>query len=259
MIIAKHDPCCCRSAEVLIARCGLDFLIIFVSGVFAGILSGIVGTGSSIILLPILVGIYGAKAAIPIMAIAGFLANIGRVCVWWGSVSWKAVWCYALPSIPMAALGAKTLIELPDTAGNTILGVFFICLIPIRYILRSRNIGNKPAHLIIGGSAIGFLTGLVASSGPLSLAVFSGFGLTKSALIATEAAASLFVFGAKVFTFKHLGVLPFDLMIGGAIVGASIILGTYGAKHILQKISSQQHDRMIDMVLAGSGISMLMA
>ena len=229
----------------------MDFLIIFVSSILAGLLSGIVGTGSSIVLLPVLVGIYGAKAAIPIMAISALLANIGRVCVWWRSVNWRAVWFYAVPSIPMAALGAKTLIELPDSVGSLLLGVFMLCLIPGRYFLRAKQFGSKPIHLIAGGVCIGFLTGLVASTGPLSLAVFSGFGLVKGVLIATEAAGSLFVFGAKVFTFNHLGVLPYDIIVSGVMVGASITVGTYGAKRILSRMSTRQHDRVIDFVLAG--------
>ncbi|WP_157039138.1 hypothetical protein [Pseudovibrio sp. JE062] len=59
----------------------MSILIIVLSGMFAGVLSGIVGTGSSIILLPILVAVFGTKAAIPIMAIAALIANCGRVIV----------------------------------------------------------------------------------------------------------------------------------------------------------------------------------
>ncbi|WP_158309186.1 sulfite exporter TauE/SafE family protein [Pseudovibrio sp. FO-BEG1] len=236
----------------------MSILIIALSGMFAGVLSGIVGTGSSIILLPILVAVFGTKAAIPIMAIAALIANCGRVIVWCSEINWRAVFFYAVPSIPMAALGANLLIAIPESVGSTILGLFFLVLIPVRYLLRSRNIGSKPAHLVLGGTLIGFLTGLVASSGPLSLAVFSSFGLVKSALIATEAAASLFVFGSKAVTFSYLNVMSTDILIGGALVGGSITLGTYAAKAILNKLSSKQHDRMIDLVLAGSGISMIM-
>lgn len=65
----------------------LSILIIVISGMFAGVLSGIVGTGSSIILLPILVVVFGAKAAIPIMAIAALIANSGRVFLWWSEIN----------------------------------------------------------------------------------------------------------------------------------------------------------------------------
>ncbi|KZL05032.1 Sulfite exporter TauE/SafE [Pseudovibrio axinellae] len=237
----------------------MSILIIAFSSMFAGILSGIVGTGSSIILLPILVMVFGTKAAIPIMAIAALIANCGRVYIWWNEIDWRAVFFYALPSIPMAAVGANLLIAIPESVSSTILGVFFLALIPIRYVLRSRNIGSKPIHLLSGGALIGFITGLVASSGPLSLAVFSSFGLVKSALIATEAAASLFVFGSKAATFSYLNVMSYETLLGGLLVGSFISVGTFAAKFILNRLNTRHHDRMIDFVLAGSGLSMVIS
>lgn len=124
----------------------------------------------------------------------------------------------------MAALGANLLIAIPESVGSTILGLFFLLLIPIRYLLRSKNIGSKPIHLVLGGTLIGFITGMVVSSGPLSLAVFSSFGLVKSALIVTEAAASLFVFGSKAATFSYLNVMSLEILIGGMLVARQLRL-----------------------------------
>ena len=54
-----------------------------VIGLFAGTISGVVGTGSSIILMPVLVYQYGPKQAVPIMAIAAVMANLSRILAWW--------------------------------------------------------------------------------------------------------------------------------------------------------------------------------
>jgi uncharacterized membrane protein YfcA len=58
-------------------------VLLFALALFAGVLGGIVGTGSSMILLPPLVLLYGPRAAVPIMAIAAVMANVGRVITWW--------------------------------------------------------------------------------------------------------------------------------------------------------------------------------
>jgi uncharacterized membrane protein YfcA len=63
----------------------ISLVLLFAVSLGAGVLSGVVGTGSSIILLPILVWLYGPKAAVPAMAIASVLANLARVIAWWRS------------------------------------------------------------------------------------------------------------------------------------------------------------------------------
>jgi hypothetical protein len=84
----------------------ISLVLLFAVSLGAGVLSGVVGTGSSIILLPILVWLYGPKAAVPAMAIASVLANLARVIAWWRSINWRAVLAYSIPGMPAAALGA---------------------------------------------------------------------------------------------------------------------------------------------------------
>jgi hypothetical protein len=53
----------------------LGFLFVLIVGLVAGTISGIVGTGSSIMLMPVLIYEYGPKQAVPIMAIAAEAAS----------------------------------------------------------------------------------------------------------------------------------------------------------------------------------------
>jgi uncharacterized protein len=48
-----------------------------------GSLSSIVGTGSSLMLVPVLAYAFGPKEAVPIMAVAALMANVSRVMAWW--------------------------------------------------------------------------------------------------------------------------------------------------------------------------------
>jgi len=61
----------------------LNFLFVLAVGLLAGTISGIVGTGSSIMLMPVLGYQYGPKQAVPIMAIAAVMANLSRILAWW--------------------------------------------------------------------------------------------------------------------------------------------------------------------------------
>ena len=100
----------------------MDFLFILAVGLAAGTLSGIVGFGSSIMLMPVLVIVFGPLQAVPIMAIAAIMANLSRVAVWWREVDWRAVGAYSATGAPFAALGAATLLTLPTRVIEVALG-----------------------------------------------------------------------------------------------------------------------------------------
>ena len=57
-------------------------LSILALGLFAGCIGGVLGTGSSIVLLPALVPTFGPKQAVPIMAVACVMGNFARVFAW---------------------------------------------------------------------------------------------------------------------------------------------------------------------------------
>ena len=90
-----------------------NYVLVLALGLFAGSLSGIIGTGASIMLLPLLVFQFGPKQAVPIMAIAALMSNVGKLLAWWREVDWRAFAAYSITGIPAAALGARTLLVLP--------------------------------------------------------------------------------------------------------------------------------------------------
>ena len=56
-----------------------NYVLVLVLGLVAGSLSGIIGTGASIMLLPVLVFQFGPKQAIPIMAVAALMSNVAKL------------------------------------------------------------------------------------------------------------------------------------------------------------------------------------
>ena len=103
-----------------------------VVGFAAGTVSGIVGTGATIVLLPILVLAFGPREAVPIMAVVALMSNFAKITSWWKEIDWRACGAYALGGIPAAALGARTLLALPEKAVDVALGLFFLAMIPGR-------------------------------------------------------------------------------------------------------------------------------
>jgi hypothetical protein len=235
----------------------LGYSFTLIVGLAAGALSGIVGAGSSIILLPVLVYQFGPKQAVPIMAVASLMANVAKVMAWWREIDWRAFAAYSVPGVPAAALGARTLLALPAGAVDIALGAFFVAMIPVRRWLRTTRFHIRLWQLALAGAAIGFVTGIVLSTGPLSVPAFTSYGLTKGAFLSTEATSSLALMISKVVAFQQLGALPMPSIIRGVVIGSSVMAGAFMGKLVVQRLSIHTFDYLLDALLLFSGLSMI--
>lgn len=137
----------------------MEFALVLLLGLVAGTVGGIVGFGTSIMLMPALVLVFGPREAVPIMAIAAIMANASRVAAWWREVDWRVTAAYS-------ATGAVEMV----------LGIFFIAMIPLRRWMTRQQWQLTPWHMAGVGAVIGYITGLVVSTGPINTP-FRGDGL----------------------------------------------------------------------------------
>jgi hypothetical protein len=233
------------------------WLGVLLLGLVSGTLSGIVGFGASIMLMPPLVLAFGPQEAVPIMAIAALMANLARVLVWWREVDWRANAYYCATAVPCAALGARTLLLLNPHIVEGILGATFIVMIPARRWLMGRGLRVSAWQLTLVGAAIGFLTGMVASTGPINTPFFLAYGLVKGAFLATEALGSMAVGLAKALVFRRFDALPMETVVRGLIVGTSLMAGSRLAKGFVLRLDASQFRLIMDLLLAGAGLILL--
>ncbi|MGI9464133.1 MAG: sulfite exporter TauE/SafE family protein [Aestuariivirgaceae bacterium] len=235
------------------------WLVIMAAGLFAGTLGGIIGFGATTILMPILVVAFGPKAAVPIMALAAILGNLARVAVWWPVIAWRAVAAYSTPAIVTAWLGVHTMLSLDAQLLEAVLGVFFIVMIPVRHWFAAGNLRVTLPGLAVAGAVIGFLTGIVANTGPINTPFFLAHGLIKGPFIATEAAASLAMFTSKSTAFWAFGALPWEVFLNGLLVGSSLMLGAWIAKRFIQQMDAKVFGNLIDLLLFVAGAAMIVS
>lgn len=235
----------------------MSWLGLLALGLGAGTLSGIVGFGASIMMMPALIFVFGPQEAVPIMAIAALLANFSRVVVWWREIDWRANTFYCVTAVPAAALGARTLLLLDPRLVESILGALFLTMIPARRWLFVRGMRVEAWHLTIVGAAIGFLSGMVASTGPINTPFFLAYGLVKGAFLATEALGSMAIGVTKAIVFRRFDALPPETVVRGILVGASLMLGSRLAKGFVLRLDANQFRLLMDMLLAGAGLVLL--
>jgi uncharacterized membrane protein YfcA len=237
----------------------MDYVLVLVAGLFAGTLGGIVGTGSSLVMMPILVVMFGPRQAVPIMAVAAIMGNLGRVIAWRAEIDWRACASYCATAVPGAILGARLLLAIPPNWAETALGVFFLALIPARRWLARREFRISTTHLLLVGAPLGVLTGVVVSTGPLTVPLFTFYGLERGGLLGTEAASSLGLYAAKAATFEALGALPPEVLLQGLVVGATLMAGSFVGRVVVLRLSSAAYRALIDGLMAFSGVSLLWA
>src|ERR1700712_4743212 len=208
-------------------------------------------------LMPVLIYQSGPKEAVPIMAVAAVMANLSRILAWWREVDWRACLAYSATGIPAAALGARTLLALPSHAVDIAIGLFLIAMVPVRHWLARHQLQAKLLHLAVGRALIGYLTGIVVSTGPLSVPLFLFYGLTKGAFLATEAASSLGLFVSKSVTFQQFGALTPDIAVKGLVAGASLMSGAFIAKRFVLKLDANVFRLLMDGIMIAAGLSLL--
>jgi uncharacterized membrane protein YfcA len=235
----------------------MDYLVLLAFGLFAGTLGVIVGTGSSLVMIPVLVVMFGPRQAIPIMAIAAIMGNFGRVLAWRRDIDWPAAAAFCVTAVPGAMIGARLLLEIPPGVAETALGLFFLSLIPVRHWLVHRNFRISRRQLMVLGAPLGVLTGVVATTGPLTVPLFTFYGLERGAFLGTEAASSIGMYVAKVATFQAFGALDLQVLARGLGVGATLMAGSFIGKFVVLRLSAAAFRLLIDGLILCSGLSLL--
>ncbi|MFK3705547.1 sulfite exporter TauE/SafE family protein [Klebsiella sp. NPDC088457] len=237
----------------------IALLLIFFLALGAGVLSGVVGTGSSLIMLPVLVTMYGPRIAVPVMAIASLFGNIGRVIAWWHEIHWRPVFAYSLAGVPAAMLGAHTLLTISPATVDVFLAAFFLAMIPLRRLIRRSNLHLNLWHMSFAGAIVGFLTGFVLSTGPLSVPVFTGYGMSGGVFLGSEAASAILLYAGKLGTFGASGVLAPAVITRGLAIGIALFAGSMIAKRLVQRLQMHAFELLIDAVLVAGAAGMLLA
>ena len=238
--------------ELLLQALVLGFL-----GLGAGVLGGVIGFGTTIILMPALVYFYGPIQAIPVVALVATVANLSRIFLWWSVINWKVCFVYSVTAIPAVILGVNTLITLNDRLVEITLGLFLILLIPIRRWMRQQNFYLKLWQMSLVGAGIGYLTGIVATTGAINTPFFLAFGLSKGAFLGTEAASTLSILFTKGITFHQLGFLNGTAMIQGLLIGSCVLVGSIFSKKIVLALPEKKFLLLMELVMLISGASIL--
>ena len=212
-------------------------LLAWFGAIAIGLSLGLLGSGGSIITVPVLVYLVGQPEKV---AIAGSLGVVGAVALTGalqnaarGTVDWRSVLWFGLPGMAGTYLGAW----LSGYVSGALQLIVFSIVMLAASVMMFRRGGYEPAggmrpavSVVADGLAVGTLTGFVGVGGGfliLPALVLLG-GLSMHRAIGTSLA--IISLNALTGFFKHLHVLATqDLTLDWRVLGLFALLGAAGS------------------------------
>lgn len=223
----------------------------------AGTIGGVVGFGSAVILLPVCAYAFGAAQAVPILTVAALIGNLSRAAFSWRETDWPAVGVYVLGAVPAAMAGAFIFVELDAALIHRLLGAFILLMIPARRWAARRSLAIRRWHLLPVGAAMGLLSGVVGTAGPVNAPFFLAYGLVKGAYLATEALGAAAVHLTKSAVYGRFAALDAETVGYGLIIGLALIGGSWLGKCIVLRLDTPAFVAIVEALLAVAGMLML--
>ena len=240
---------------------GLDALswAMLLAGALAGsVVGGVAGFGAGITLLPILVLLVGAWAAIPILTVTMMIGNLSRL--WWSrhDVDPRVVVTFLAGAIPATALGAMLYAGTTGDWLGRVIGLFMLAALPLRRILRRGGLVVRLRHFPLVGAAIGGLSSVVVTTGPVATPFFLAYGLRKAGYIGTESVCALAMHLTRGTVFARSSLLTWDAVLIGCVLGGTMFLGSWIARRVVDRLSERLFLWLVEGMLLVVGLQFLL-
>lgn len=234
-----------------------------------GLSLGLLGSGGSILTVPVLVYLFGQDEKV---AIAGSLAVVGTIALAGalqylrsGQVDWRNVGWFGVPGMAGTWLGAMIAAFIPGLVQLALFAI--VMLLAAVMMLRGNHLSDqvkrqprKVWKIALDGLAVGVMTGLVGVGGGFlivpALVLLGGLSMHKAV------ATSLVIIALKSFSgfIKYLSVLEqqgleLDWSVLGIVIGFGI-LGSWAGNRLAGHVPQDMLRRIfgIFLVLMGAYI-----
>ncbi len=235
----------------------LKWPVLLVIALIASTLAAVTGFGGAAVLLPVLVALFGMRAAIPILTVAQLIGNGSRVWFNRRELNWKVVGWFALGGVPMALVGGYLFATAPLAGLTRLLGGFLLLIVVWRR-LHPRLARPFPTFAFAGiGAGSSFLSALLGSVGPIMAPFFLAYGLVKGAYIGTEALSTVVMHVTKLVAYGQTSVLTVADGLIGLGIGPAMILGSFLGKRIVDRLPEKVFVLIIEAVLIIAGVTFI--
>jgi uncharacterized membrane protein YfcA len=230
-------------------------IILVVVGFFAGFLSGAVGFGGSMIMIPLITFFYGVDVAVPVSTVAQLISNLSKAGFGFKDIDWRKTFLFLVFALPLTALGSIGFASVDKKLMTCLLSVFLIVFAVMK--LRGKmHLPHSKWTVLIGGGITGVINGLLGISGPLSSAVFLTFNLSPVSYIASESAAAAAMHAVKAVMYGKFDLMSGTILLEGLYIGIAMMTGNYFAIKRIRNVNKKAYQRLVAavMIIASLGL-----
>jgi len=236
-----------------------QLLALVLAALAASTLAAVAGFGGAAILLPVLVGIFGVRDAIPILTVIQLVGNASRAAFNRRQLDLPVVGWFAVGAVPFALLGGIVFAAAPAGFLTRLVGAFLLLSVAWRHTRRGRQ-SHLPLHGFVAvGGVFSFISALAGTVGPMMAPFFLAYGLVKGAFIGTEALASAVMHVTKLVAYGGASLLTVENVAVGAALGPLMIAGSWAGKRIVDRLPERLFVAIIEAVLVITGLAFLIA
>ena len=226
----------------------LQEIILIAAGLVAGLISGTVGFGGSLILLPTVTSFYGIEVAVPMATVAQLLSNIFRMGAGFRSIRWRKVGFFLILAAPLTVVGAYGFVVVPKEMMTRILCIL-LTIFAILDLSERFRLPRSRWTMLAGGGVSGIINGLLCLSGPISSAVFLTLGLSPVAYIASEAASAVVMHIIQMIMYGEFGLIGKMVILDGLYLGVAMVIGNFIAMKFIRDIRRKIYRRIVAAVM----------
>jgi uncharacterized membrane protein YfcA len=236
----------------------LTWMILIGTALLGSTIGGVAGFGAGILLLPVAAWTLGIRAAVPVLTVTMLLGNLARI--WWsrhdlhGGVTLR----FIAGAVPATAIGVMILAGASSDWLGRAIGAFLLAAVPLRRVLTSGRLHVRAAHFPLIGGAVGLLSALVVTTGPVVTPFFLAYGLRRGAFIATEAMCAGAMHVTRGLVFARYRMISSEILIIGLVLGATMFAGAWIGRRMLDRMSDRVFLAVIEVLLVGMGLQMLL-
>jgi uncharacterized membrane protein YfcA len=235
--------------------------LLLVAGValFAAVVGGLAGYGTGALMPLVLVPLIGAEPVVPIIAISAIFTNLSRTAAYLRYADRRRALIVISAAAFTTALGAYGYTRLTNAGAAVVIGAMLISSVPLRRLLRRRNISIGDTGLTVGAVGYGVVVGGTSGSGVILLSLLMAAGLEGAAVIATDAVVSVVTSLIKISVFGLAGVVTAQVLAFALLIGAIALPGTFFAKAFVERMPVHIHAAILDVAVIAGGMVMISA
>ena len=223
-------------------------------GLGAAVIGSVGGFGTGIILTAALAPLIGVKALVPVLAVAGVIINAGRFWFYRRHLDRRALVIVLAVALPFLVLGTWIYSILDARALGTVLGLVIIASVPLRRILKKREIVLGRTGLAVGGGVFGFASGIATGTGVILVSLLLGSGLAGPAVLATDALITIALDFSKALLFQRFDLLDGQHFFTGVVIGVASIPGSALGAWLVARMHARLHVLFMEgLILFGGG------